>query len=299
VNVCDWRDADARILAPLYEDGRRRWTGALGWDTSGAWRNLEEARTTWGLPGLLAVDDAGRVQGWTYFLAQDDLLQVGGLAAESPLATRALVETLVQISGDAGMRGVSCFMFDEAPTVGDALGRLGFEIEPFEYLSRAIALASMRDLLTGADGWRHGDAAAAGALLHASYGPETARHIAPGHTPAAWERYVRNLVEQTGLGTFNPTATRVVRGAGGIDALALVTALSPETAHIAQVAVRSSRRGEGLATALVEDACARAAEQGHTRATLLVGSSNTAARRLYDRLGFAPGPRFLAARRVS
>ena len=51
------------LLAPVYEAERQRWLRHLQWDPAPAWREVEEARTTWGLPGFLAVDGAGRVHG--------------------------------------------------------------------------------------------------------------------------------------------------------------------------------------------------------------------------------------------
>jgi ribosomal protein S18 acetylase RimI-like enzyme len=296
VNVRDWREADSAVLAPLYEHGRRRWAAALGWDTSQTWRTIEQARTTWGLPGLLAQDDSGRVRGWTFFLPQHNRLQVGGLAAETPAATGVLLDSLLAVSSDAGAEGVSCFVFDEAPNLGGELQRRGFETESFLYLVRDLGGAE-QPLAAAGDAWQPEHSAAAAALLHAAYDAASARHLAPGHTLAAWEQYVRNLLEQTGLGTFNAGASRVIHGGGALDALVLVTALSPETAHLAQVAVRPSRRGGGVARRLVTEACARAAAQGYTRATLLVGASNAAARRLYASLGFVPGSQFIAAHR--
>jgi ribosomal protein S18 acetylase RimI-like enzyme len=196
------------------------------------------------------------------------------------------------------------------------LARRGFETEPFLYLSRDIAgdepvndslvlspttpfrlkAEATQEKLIAAS-WHRGDLDPAAELLRAVYRRETAKYFAPGHTSAAWSRYLRNLVEQTGVGQFNPDATRILRGSSGIEALAIITTVSNETAHLAQVAVHPSRRRAGLAKRLVLDASAVAGRQGYTRITLLVGASNTAARRLYEDLGFAEGPRFVAAYR--
>jgi ribosomal protein S18 acetylase RimI-like enzyme len=179
----------------------------------------------------------------------------------------------------------------------ESLERRRFVTEPYLYLTRDLAGLADSDAPPAGVPWRELDVVAAAALLRESYTPDGARHFALGHTVAAWERYVRNVVEQTGLGTFNPHATRLVRRRHLVDALVLMTSLSAETSHLAQVAVRPERRGEGLARALVSEACAVAAQQGFRRATLLVGANNIPARRLYDRLGFTEGPRFVAAHR--
>jgi GNAT superfamily N-acetyltransferase len=51
--------------------------------------------------------------------------------------------------------------------------------------------------------------------------------------------------------------------------------------------VAESRRGRGVGTALARAAEELVASRGHGRASLSVSASNTAARRLYERLGYA------------
>ena len=297
MNVCDWRGVERQQLIPLYERGQRDWLHALRWDASRTWREVEQARTTWGLPGLVAADDSGALCGWTFFLPEDDVLHVGGLSADRPTATSALLEALVEVSEQQATAGLSCFMFDEAPALKPELARCGFVVEPFLYLARDTAFAGVQGEETGATAWQATDVMAAAALLREAYGREAGRHFAPHDTPAEWERYVRNLVEQTACGELNGEATRVVRDGDTIAALVLVTSISRDTAHFAQVVVRPSHRGRGLATALIAEASAIAARQGCSAATLLVGSSNGGARRLYEGIGFSERAGFVAARR--
>ncbi len=56
--------------------------------------------------------------------------------------------------------------------------------------------------------------------------------------------------------------------------------------HINNVAVRPQFRAQGIGTALMRHVLAEARRLGARRATLEVRSSNTDARRLYERLGF-------------
>ena len=51
----DWRQAPLDQLAPWYESERRRWIRDLRWDPAEAWREVEHARASWGLPGLVAL----------------------------------------------------------------------------------------------------------------------------------------------------------------------------------------------------------------------------------------------------
>lgn len=57
--------------------------------------------------------------------------------------------------------------------------------------------------------------------------------------------------------------------------------------HINNVAIRPQHRGQGIGRALMERVFAEARQLGARRATLEVRESNGAARRFYERLGFA------------
>jgi GNAT superfamily N-acetyltransferase len=294
VRIRDWRYAEPPAVEALYEAERRQWLIDLGWDTSEAWSEIEGARTAGRLPGLLAVDDRGSICGWTYFLIDDRVAQVGSLVGESADATRALIDSvLARAAGHAEC--VTCFSYTKAPGLEASLAAQGFEITRYHYLSRtANPLDPFRP--DGADGWRDRDEKPAAELLRVAYG-SNGRFFAAHGLPVEWQRYVHNLVAYPGCGRFDPTATRVLREDGRVTALVMMTALGPGVAHVAQVAVHPERRGQGLAGKLLERALALAHAAGRSRATLLVEDGASTARTLYARLGFRPCATFIAARR--
>jgi ribosomal protein S18 acetylase RimI-like enzyme len=294
VRIRDWRYADTPAVEALYEAERRAWLNELGWDTAEAWPEIEGARTAGRLPGLLALDDRGSICGWTYFLVDDHVAQVGSLVGASPEATRALVGSVVaRASGRAEC--VTCFSYNRAPGLDAALAAHGFAISPYQYLSRtAPALNPLRP--DGADSWRESDEQPAAELLRVAYG-SNGRFFAAHGLPQEWQRYVRNLVAYPGCGRFDPLATRVLREDGRVTALVMMTALGPGVAHVAQVAVHPTRRGQGLAGTLLDRALALAHAAGRSRATLLVEEGAQTARTLYARRGFRPCAGFIAARK--
>jgi ribosomal protein S18 acetylase RimI-like enzyme len=295
VRIRDWRYADTPSVAALYEAERRQWLTDLGWDTAAAWPEIEGARTAGRLPGLLAVDERGSICGWTYFLVDDRVAQVGSLVGESPEATNALIDSVIaRAAGHAEC--VTCFSYNRAPGLEAALAAHGFAVTPYQYLSRsAPALDPFRP--DGADSWRDGDEKPAAELLRAAYG-SNGRFFAAHGLPLEWQRYVHNLVAYPGCGRFDPMATRVLREDGRVIALVMMTALGPGVAHVAQVAVHPEHRGQGLAGKLLDRALALVHAAGRTRATLLVEDGATAARTLYARRGFNPAATFIAARRT-
>jgi len=289
--IRDWRDADPSDTRALYAREQEYWVRELAWDASTAWREIEEARVTWGLPGFIALDDDRTVRGWAYFLPEGETTHLGGVVADSAEGTGALLDACL----DSALRPprparVSCFLPNRATGFADALRARGFTVERYRYLARPIAPS---DAPPTAEPWRDTDLGPAAMLLRESYGEEGGQ-FAPRGTPAEWEQYVRSLVERPGCGIIEPHVTRVVHGEGRLEALVLATRIAPGTLHLPQVAVHPSRRRIGLARRLVEEACGAGASRGAKLATLLVSERNAAAVELYTKMGFAERSEFIA-----
>jgi ribosomal protein S18 acetylase RimI-like enzyme len=293
--VRDWRDADPADTQLLYAREQDFWVRNLAWDASNSWREIEQARTTWGLPGRIAIDHKRTVRGWSYYMPDGETLHVGGIAAETKDATAALLDACLEIAAipPRPVR-VSCFVPSRAEGFEAALVERGFSCEPYHYLTRALTASSGNDDPFEGDGWREDDLAAAAELLRTAYGDD-GRHFAPRGTLPEWEHYTRGLVERPGCGDLEPAITRVVRDAGTMIALVLATRVAPGTIHLAQIAVHPGRRREGFARKLVDEACRLAQPRAARKATLLVGEKNTAARKLYASMGFEPRATFIAA----
>ena len=299
--VRDWRDVDPAAMRERYAREARQWRQGLAWDIASSVETIELARTTWGLPGVVAGGVGEPIRGWAFWIVEDGLVKVGGLAAEHAAATRAVVHAILERAGAAAVEGLSLFLYDRTPGLRRALHATGFEIEPFLYLSRNITRPSAAIPACHGDGdalrgWLPEDEAAAAQLLAESYGA-AGRHFAPHDRPEQWARYIRDLVRQTAVGELMPDATRMLRAGDRMAALVVMTRIAPATAHVAQVVVHPAWRGRRLASALVGAACTRAAEQGCTRATLLVAADNRPARTVYARMGFDVTASFVAARR--
>jgi ribosomal protein S18 acetylase RimI-like enzyme len=291
MNVRDWRDADPSDTQVLYAREQEYWVRELAWDASTAWKEIEQARVTWGLPGFIAIDSNRTVRGWAYFLPEGDTAHLGGVVADTREATDALLDACLESAlRPPRPARVSCFLPIRAEGFEDALRTRGFVCEHYRYLSRTI---SAGEDSPHADSWNAADLLPAATLLRESYESE-GRHFAPRGTAEEWEQYVRSLVERPGCGVIEPTVTRVVRNGSHLQALVLATRIAPGTLHLPQVAVHPSRRRQGLAERLVDEACRAAAARGVKQATLLVADSNATARALYEKMGFTNRSQFLA-----
>lgn len=309
----DWCEVSVDELAAAYEGERQRWRSLLQWDSGTAWQEIEHARVAWGLPGFVAIDRTGRLRGLVYYLIEHDRIDVGGLISDTDLATDVLLDGVVTVARALQLPTVRGLLLDHAVALPSSLRVREFGIERHFYLSKPLGSAEDRatrgqrlwarlterpvpiERVEKADGWQSGDADAAAALLARAYDREGGRLFAPNNQTGEWQRYVRNLVGHVGCGTLNAQLSQVIRDGEEIVALALLTDIAPGAAHLVQLAVDPSLRGERLGEALVRRACARLQEASYQTLTLMVSERNRAARALYDRAGFRQDATFLAA----
>jgi ribosomal protein S18 acetylase RimI-like enzyme len=309
----DWCDVPADDLCAAYEGERQRWRSLLQWDSAVAWQEIEHARVAWGLPGFVAIDSTGRLRGLVYYLIEHDRIDVGGLISDTDRATDVLLDGVVTVARALQLPTVRGLLLDHAVALPSSLRGHQFGIERHFYLSKPLGGADERtargqrlwarlteqpvphERAETADGWRSGDADAAAALLARAYDRDGGRLFAPNNQMGEWQRYVRNLVGHVGCGTVNARLSQVIRDGDEMAALALLTDIAPGTAHLVQLAVDPSFRGERLGEALVRRACSLLQEASYQTLTLMVSENNRVARALYDRAGFRQDATFLAA----
>lgn len=302
----DWRAAGAMSVADLYAAEADRWSRALHWDTAGMWREVERGRVRGTVHGCLAIDAAGAVAGWTFYILHDGILQIGGLRAASPEATSFLLDAVWTSDLARQAREITLFAFTDAPDVERLLRARGLTCDWYEYLH--LQWPAGRVLSDPASGgshgppstmrpWRPSDVRETAALLSRAYPDfDAARPFARGGRPEEWVEYVTHLVGTGAVGAVIPSACLVVEGTPNrMAGVVLTTRLAPTTAHIAQIAVDVDARKAGAGQSLIAAAVEAGRAAGCDRLTLLVSASNGPARRLYIRMGFDRAAQFLSA----
>jgi ribosomal protein S18 acetylase RimI-like enzyme len=296
MSVARWEDVPASSLARFLGKERDRWASQLHWDYSDTLADVERARVTRQLPGFV-VRAGDRITGWSYHLAHRDTLLIGQLSAVDRDDTRRLLDAIVASREAGSVKSMIVFGFFDAPGLDEELIAAGFVLEPYSYLSRDLALPMdppRRDCAT----YDFDSNRAIARLLQGAYltAPPN-RPFAISGTDGEWIEYVTQLTHGNGCGAFDPRTSVIRNGGGMLDGVALVSAVSKDTAHLCQLAVNPGARRIGLGVDLLAAACARAKQSGRARMTLTVASSNTAALGLYRRFGFTDVARFTFARR--
>jgi GNAT superfamily N-acetyltransferase len=290
-------------LRSLYARETDHWQSALCWDTQPTWTTIETARTTWGLPGYICRDHAGRIQGWSYFMMQEHTLDVGGIISDSQPATATLVNALLDRAGKStALHGL---IYERACGLRDVLVEQRVPHTPYAYSLRASApsqpnehrLARLARVLSGRTwtvrAWEAGDTDLVARLLQQAYG-DSGRLLVRSNTEANWTQYASALTTYDGCGAFSPALTRVLVVDDRVAAVAMMSVIAAETAHLTQLAVMPEWKGRGLGRALLDAALCAADAAGFRATSLLVASDNASARHLYREAGFVDRARFIA-----
>lgn len=303
MRVEDWRQVPPALVAPLYEAEVRRWRLALDWDLSATVAQLEQARLAGTLPGFVLRGPGQSVVGWTYFVVQDGLVQIGSLLARTSDGIRLLLDTVLKSADALAGREVMLFAFPEGPTAESALVRRRFEVTRYWYLRRSLdlplptAAPAALDLRLRPLSLHDGPDAVR-LLARAYAGQEAARCFAPHHRVEEWAHYVAQLTRGTVLGQCVPGASVIDDAyAGRPRALAITTEIAPSTLHLAQLVVDPDAQGRGVGGVVLDAALGWGRAHGRRLMTLLVRDDHEAARRLYASRDFLPTGYFLHARR--
>ena len=296
----DWRNLPDGAMTSVYETERARWANGLQWDLEPSLQILERARSEGRLPGLVVRGPGKSVVGWTYFLVQQGVLQVGALQARTADGVRLLLDAIFKTPEASLAQEVLLFVYPDSPACESALQRRRFAVTRYWYLRRALerscvvpvdpALRSVRD----ADG---PDLVRLFARAYASV--PGARCFAPHGRLDEWAQYLGQLTRGAALGQFLPEASLVMPGTGPshLVGASLVTGLSDRTLHLAQLVVDPASRRRKLASRMLDGMLAWGVAHDRAVATLLVSEQNAEARALYDARGFVQTGYFLHAER--
>lgn len=293
----DWALVPPAAMTALYGREHVRWQHDLDWDTTATWLGLERARRNGRVPGFVLRDGDGAVCGWTFYLLHGSELQIGALTAAAPDDTAALLDAVLAAPAALVASRTLFHAYSAAPGLSEALQARGFALDPQRYLTCTLDPTSVGSPDAHARRWQGGDAERAATVLAAAYGgPDPRRTFVPSGALTEWQRYVQELTTGDGCGRFQPALSRVSAEAGGAArGVALVTAVSPGCAHLAQLAVAPGAAGAGLGRRLLAEVMAAAGAAGYRRLSLLVNDDNARARRLYEAAGFTVAGRFAGA----
>lgn len=302
----DLRRLSARDLEPLLAEETEEWLETLEWDftkSAGLVRRFVDMRALNGA----ALVEGGEVTGYLYYVLEEAKGLIGDLYVRRAWRTPEREDLLLGAalaSMTAGRRitrvEAQLLMMQAKPCqeLRHAARAVCFERN---YMRIDLGRAPLdegrvrRPMFLERWSDHHQDAAAR--LIAAAYtGHIDSRINDQYQTVAGARRFLYNIVQYPGCGTFFRPASWVAMDAAMGDAcgISLTSLVAPSCGHVTQICVAPEVRSTGIGHALLRRSLMSLRDSGCASATLTVTAANTSAVELYERMGFRTVRRFPA-----
>jgi len=298
LEVVDLRRLTSRDLEPLLEEECAAWLDELAWDfekSADLVRRFVDMRALNGS----ALVEGNQLTGYMYWVLEENKGLIGDLYVRRSARTPARENALIEAALEPMML---------APLVTRIESQL--MMIPWEPARQAVrsehahtfARSFMRVDLTRAslgrghvrrpmyiEKWHDHYSDAAAHLIASAYeGHIDSRINDQYRSPAGARRFLHNIVQFPGCGTFYRAASYAAFDAlsGQMCGVSLASIVAPDVGHITQICVSPSARGTGIGHELLRQSLTTLREMDCRTASLTVTTENEDAVRLYQRVGF-------------
>jgi ribosomal protein S18 acetylase RimI-like enzyme len=297
-------------MKPLLQSEVVLWKQRLRWDYTKSIELLLEYVDGRVLPGFVSTEN-GSVTGYTFGVLEGTKAVIGDAFAfgetgglSNPVCSAVLEPMIEMLQATPGVDRIEAqllmFSVGALQTVFAGNGfrsfpRLFMMADVEAMLERGGAPAMPRGLRLQA--WRPEFYDPAAELIHRCY----AGHMDSGindqyQSIAGSQRFLHNIIRFPGCGTFDAENSWLLldESTDTPQALLLSSMVESDVAHVTQVCVAPSLRGAGLGRRLLLQAAQGLRRRGGRAISLTVTEANTAARRVYEVLGYRVEHRFEA-----
>ena len=306
--VVDLRNISAAEIAPLLDEETAAWRTALDWDFE---PSAELVRRFVGMQALngFALLEGARTIGYSYYIREEKKGLIGDLyvCERDRTAERenALIEaTLEALWRSPGVRRVEAqLLLLDSPLKRKVPFATRFKPYPRRFLEapakHVLALEAREPEGIALVSWTEAQQDDSARLVAAAYRGHIDSEINDQYrSPNGSRRFLSNIVQYPGCGTFFPQASFAATvsngGKGELCGISLASLVARETGHITQICVAPSQRGKGIGYALLRRSMLALAAHGCRTVGLTVTSKNTSATRLYEQMGFTDRRDFAA-----
>ena len=306
--VVDLRNISAVDMAPLLDEETVTWREALDWDFE---PSAELVRRFVGMQALngFALLEGARTIGYCYYIREEKKGLIGDLyvCERERTAERenALIEaTLEALWCSPGVRRVEAqLLLLDSPLKRKVPFASRFKPYPRRFLEiparQALELDAREPEGIAIAPWTEAQQDDSARLVAAAYRGHIDSEINDQYrSPSGSRRFLSNIVQYPGCGTFFPPASFAAfasnGGRGELCGISLASLVARETGHITQICVAPSQRGKGVGYALLRRSMLALAAHGCRTVGLTVTSKNTSALHLYEQMGFTDRREFAA-----
>lgn len=293
-------------LSLVLDEAVEAWRTEFDWDFRPSAELVRRFVQMQALNGF-ALIHGSTVTGYSYYVCDEGKGLAGDLYVAAAHRTEELENSLLRSVLDAmwatpGVQRIEAQLMMLSSPLGRAIPYHNkFQAYPRRFLELPIAAVTS---LSGRE--------PSGAVIwpwQENFQDDTARLIASayqGHidarindqyrSPAGARRFLSNIVQFPGCGTFFGPASYAAKdsGNGSLCGVSLASLVSADVGHVTQVCVSPAHRGGGLGYEMLRRSLVALAAHGCRSVSLTVTASNRTALRLYERMGFTPRRDFAA-----
>jgi ribosomal protein S18 acetylase RimI-like enzyme len=304
--VVDLRNVDVETLAPLLSEQIAAWKNELNWDFTSSANLVRRFVQVHVLTGhaLFLPSNPTKPVGYSYYVCEEGKGLIGDLYILKQHRNWELESLLFQASLDAmwqtpGVRRVESQLLMTSESPNRRIPYLSwFRSFPRVFLE-APATAVLPSRKPSGDisivPWTEALQEATGRLIAGAYQNHIDSQINDQYRSATGaRRFLTNIVQYPGCGTFFAPASVAALGAGALCGVSLASLVSHDVGHITQVCVAPSYQGTGLGYELVRRSMESLSTRGCRAISLTVTVANESALRLYRSMGFVQRRAFCA-----
>ncbi|MDP9114036.1 MAG: GNAT family N-acetyltransferase [Acidobacteriota bacterium] len=303
--VVDLRKVSAADLMPLLEEETGVWQRALDWDFQPSAELVRRFVEMQALSGFALLKD-GCVIGYCYYIREEKKGLIGDLYVRERERTVEREHTLIEATLEALWRSGGVHRVESQLLLLDSpLSRRMPFAQWFRAFPRRFLEASAMKARTLPDHategvnitpWSEARQDDSARLVAAAYRGHVDSDINDQYrSPSGARRFLNNIVQYPGCGTFFGAASYAATDAkGALCGISLASLVSDTTGHITQICVAPAQRGKGVGYALLRRSLLALAAHGCGTVGLTVTSTNTGAIRLYEQMGFTDRREFAA-----
>ena len=297
MNIVDLRQTMVRQLEPLLEEEAHHWREELHWDYRGALELIKRFLEARALAGCVAFE-GGVAAGYCFYVLEEQKGLIGGLYVspryeQATVGRRLLEELLFGMRALPQLNRIEAQLMPFGGPVDEPLKEQGFRLHTRQFMLLDLPTFSVPTAAASAgmrlDRWhdRYFDPCAK--LIYLSYANHVDGEINDQYRSRSGAlRFLKNIILLPGCGQFVPSASFVLRQAGGDELIGavLTSEVSPGVGHTTQICVLPGYQGHGLGRMLMLTAIDTLRTMKFKELTLTVTAHNKAAVQLYEKLGF-------------
>ena len=299
MEILDLRLLRPSDLEPLLEEEKLVWMESLRWDYSATASMVFRYVQGRALTGYAALEE-GRAIAYSFYICENQKGLIGDAFVsrrfrDGITETRLLTHVVETLLATPTVRRVEAQLIQlDTANVREFFRSQGFATYDRKFLLLELTPRNVLESRSPAPtvalkAWESRWFSDAADLITRAYRGHIDSRISDQYlSRAGAERFLENIVQYPGCGTFDPAASYLAFSAESrLCGMILTSIVSDQVAHVTQLCVTPDLHGQGIGRYLLTHCLESLRQRGFQSVTLTVTAANGRAVKLYERVGFS------------